>query len=197
MINRLVGVLSLITATTGVADTIAVDDFTPGTTISSSAMNSNFGTLVSESNENDARIAANEQSLSALTTSVNGDEYQWLGYTTEVFPQDGSYRVNGWNLSNHCKSQFGVNASVANLDILERLLRSGSVAAPSSDAWVLPSWDFNDERAGYAVNTFFNMSSGEPSKACFINDTYSPNVTFSCGKDHTDGPFVVACVAPL
>ena len=57
----------LFSASAAFGDSIEVDDFAPGTTISSSAVNSNFDTLVNESNENDARITANEQSISAFT----------------------------------------------------------------------------------------------------------------------------------
>ena len=51
------------------ADDISVNEFVPGTIISSADMNENFQTLVQESNENDARIYDLENNLPSDTAS--------------------------------------------------------------------------------------------------------------------------------
>ena len=176
-------------------DDITVTDFTSGTTISSSDMNSNFDTIVAESNENDARIEANETSIDSLTTRLQGKTYEWSGYTEDNFIGAGTNAANGYNLSRHCKAEFGESSSVANLKMLEGLVRGGSLfPSPSTDyAWVLQSWDFvSDNASGF--NTFFGVS-GNISRPCAINGQIDPSLSIICSEnENNSNPRQVACV---
>lgn len=66
-----------------VADDISVNEFVPGTIISSADMNQNFDTLVEESNENDSRITALENA-EAPVASAGGVSAVWVDGTGEV-----------------------------------------------------------------------------------------------------------------
>ncbi len=187
--------LSMMVALTAFGDDITVTDFTSGTTISSSDMNSNFDVVVAESNENDARIEANETSIASLTTTLQGKTYQWAGYTSANYVGDGPNPANGYNLSRHCKAEFGESSSVANLKMLEGLVRGGSLfPSPSTDyAWVLPGWDFvSDNASGF--NTFFGVS-GNVSAPCAINGQIDPSLAITCSESESNStPRQVACV---
>ena len=88
--NFLIAIALLIAASQSArADDVSVPNtFTADTTISSSQVNGNFDALVQESNENDARLAAAESDVVALTSSVSQPSYTWLGYTSQTFPYD-------------------------------------------------------------------------------------------------------------
>ena len=117
-----------------VADDVSVPNtFTADTTISSSQMNANFDALVQESNENDARIGA-------LSTTVNGTAYTWLGYTVNSIAYDPpTTRISAITLSNFCKSEFSDTAAlVATTDTFFAANSGQTIPLPTTSAYLLP-----------------------------------------------------------
>ncbi|MDC3015973.1 hypothetical protein OA010_04080 [Luminiphilus sp.] len=188
--------LSMMVALTAFGDDITVTDFTSGTTISSSDMNSNFDVVVAESNENDGRIATNASQISSLSARLDGATYTWLGYTTNSFTPLSQSKAIGPNLSMFCKTEFSDSkASVADLDILEDLIRGGSVPPPASTALVLYSHGFmlSDN---YAYHPFWGDTYlNGPGSVCSINETDQGYFSIGCTGSATGGTGrLVACV---
>ena len=128
----------------------------------------NFDALLNESNDNDQRIFQNQTSLQSIQISVRGFQYEWLGYTPEQFVSTGAQNTaNGPNLSMFCKDQFSdSSASVADLEMLEQVMRSQSLPAPPSTAFALYTNDFvlPLQYGSTGVNAFWGVSILEDSQ---------------------------------
>ena len=121
------------------AQEVVVEEFVPGTTISSASVNSNFEKLAEKANSNGSRISSVEDGVSSIEAAISSKTLNWLGYTTAPFDPYGDYSgvVNGYTLSVHCKSEFGPTASVASDLDLEVVIRtSGDFTPPSDGAYV-------------------------------------------------------------
>jgi len=188
--------LALITSTTALGDDITATDFTSGTTISSSDMNANFDVIVAESNENDGRISTNSSEISSLTARLEGKTYTWLGYTTNVFTPTSASKAIGPNLSMFCKTEFSDSkASVADLDILEDLIRSGSLSPPTNLTLVLYSHGFllTDNQANHPFWGDTALTSN--GNVCTLSRTDQGYFNISCNESVAGGAGrLVACV---
>lgn len=122
------------------AQEVVVEEFTPGTTISSASVNSNFGKLADKANDNGGRISSVEDGVSSIEAAIASKTLSWLGYTTTPFDSEGDYATvtSGYTLSAHCKSEFGPTASVASDLDLEVVIRTtGDFTPPPDGAYVL------------------------------------------------------------
>ena len=122
------------------AQEVIVEEFVPGTTISSASVNSNFGKLAEKANSNDSRISSVEEGVSSIEAAITPKTLRWLGYTTTPFDSetDYSYATNGYTLSQHCKSEFGPTASVAtDLDLEVTIRTTDDFTPPTDGAYVL------------------------------------------------------------
>ena len=175
------------------ADQIAIPNtLTNGTAADADDVQANFNVLASESNENDLRIGDNERAISGVSEQVLGYTYEWLGYTTELFEASSDNRAHGYNLSKHCKAEFGNKASVANMQILESLMRVGAAfPAPTSDAWLQPKWDFI--WSGEFGNTFFAGNWSAITRPCMMKPA-GVSFNIQCGLYEQSGSASVACV---
>lgn len=132
-------------------DVVVPNTFSADTVISSSQMNANFDALVQESNENDARLASTEAEVAALAASVQGVTYTWLGYTTNVFPQDSETNFGSlltWN--NFCKTEFSDNAAqIATTEIFAAISAQNMLPLPPTNAAVMPIWNARGDSLGF------------------------------------------------
>ena len=175
------------------ADDVTVPNtFTSGTTINSSQMNANFDALVQESNENDARI-------NALSSSVNGSSFLWLGYTPNNFTYDPPTTIaSRITLSNFCKSEFGDPAAVvATTDSFFKALAGQTIPLPEEGriAVMLPEivavtavnpgtgvdYALGMTRDGIQVRYDFCAFGYNGALECFLRDT-SVNHQVACLK---------------
>ncbi|MDA8555025.1 hypothetical protein N9K98_07410 [Luminiphilus sp.] len=175
------------------ADQITIPNpLTNNTVADANAVQANFDVIASESNENDLRITGNERAISGVSEQVLGYTYEWLGYTTELFEASSDNRAHGYNLSKHCKAEFGNAASVANMQILESLMRVGAAfPAPTGDAWLQPKWDFiwSSEYG----NTFFAGNWSAITRPCMMEPA-GVSFNINCGLYEQSGSASVACV---
>ena len=189
-------IASLLASSVALGDDITVSAFTPNTTISSSAMNTNFATIVAESNENDGRIAANASEINTITTRLDGTTYSWLGWTTNLFTRTSASKAIGPNLSLFCKTEFNDSkASVADLDFFENVIRSGSFLPPSTPALALYSHGFY-VNSSYPFHPFWGDTYLQGTNGlCQINSTDDGYFNIDCGVAVGSGNEIsVACV---
>lgn len=141
------------------AQEVVVEEFTPGTTISSASVNSNFGKLAEKANTNGSRISSVEAGVSSIEAAIASKTLNWLGYTTTPFDSEGDYDyvTNGYTLSAHCKSEFGPTASVASdLDLEVFIRTTGDFTPPSDGAYVLYRGTIpNHDNIYTAINPYF------------------------------------------
>ena len=60
----------LLASVSSAQDEVVVEEFTPGTTISSASVNSNFTKLANKTNDNGSRISSMEGSISSMTATL-------------------------------------------------------------------------------------------------------------------------------
>ena len=154
------------------ADTVAVpNEFTSGNTISSSEMNANFKVLADESNENDLRITQAETTVQGLETLHQTSSYVWLGYTTNVMPVSNDNEGNTYNLTQHCRIEFGASALAGSLSNLAALVEGGGlIPPPETVAMVAPgrSW----VSLGSAItDTYWGVSTTSQPGYCILTSS--------------------------
>ena len=126
----------LLASVSSAQDEVVVEEFTPGTTISSASVNSKFNMLANKTNDNGSRISSMEGSISSMTATLSRN-LVWLGYTSEPYASEGLI-MNLYGLSSHCKSEFGPTSFVASdLDLEVIIKTSGDFAPPADKAHVL------------------------------------------------------------
>lgn len=98
------------------ADDISVNEFVPGTIISSADMNENFDTLVEESNENDDRITVLENATSSSSAAV-GAMRVWVDATGAVLGYvNGIYERGAFALIPESNLVFGSAYTINNIN---------------------------------------------------------------------------------
>ena len=151
--------MCLLLNSVSLAQEVVVEEFVPGTTISSASVNSNFGKLADKANDNGGRISSVEEGVSSIEAAIASKTLSWLGYTTTPFDSEGDYAyvTNGYTLSAHCKSEFGPTASVASDLDLEVVIRTtGDFTPPPDGAYVLFRGTIPDPTNIYrAYNPYF------------------------------------------
>ena len=196
--------LTISTNTLSFADEIAVTEFTAGTVISSSAVNSNFDTLANESNENDARISALEDNpILSANPSVAGFNFQ--GYTTQNFSRDNyGFVTNFYTLSQHCKQEFGADSFVLTSSILTQLISSGdSFIAPTSETalMIFDTGKYVVTHSGSTSNSYARMIEPYYGEGVAYGVLSGPATVYATGAVGTavcgyeEKPCPVACVA--
>ena len=163
----------LLLCNVSLAQNVVVEEFTPGTTISSASVNSNFGKLADKANDNATRLGAAESDIAAMVSASTGKQYVWLGYTAIPFDaeNDYDYTNNGLTLSVHCKSEFGPDAFVAtDIAIQSVVMSGGDFTAPEDKAWYMflgasNSWTFSNSagrssRKNYFFGDVYNLQPG-------------------------------------
>lgn len=180
------------------ADEIAIANvFEPATTISSAQMNENFTLIVDESNENDGRLGAVEQALSALATSTS---FTFLGPTANPYVYvNGTGDANGglFSLNKFCKTEFSSpTAFVATSAHLAAVSRQSNAALwGDQDVWVFapsPSVGFGTSTTAagiYSYDPFINTTVS-PEEYC-----YSYRGEVSCGVSRTALNHRLLCVS--
>lgn len=129
----------LLLCNVSLAQDVVVEEFTPGTTISSASVNSNFGKLADKANDNATRLGTAESDIAAMVSASTGKQYVWLGYTTVPYDAEADYanRNNGILLSLHCKSEFGPDAFVASEVAIQNIIMTGNdFFLPQDIAWL-------------------------------------------------------------
>ena len=182
------------------ADDVSVPNtFTADTTISSSQVNANFDALVQESNENDARLAAAESDVVALTSSVSQPSYTWLGYTSQTFPYDvNTNRASLLTLNNFCKSEFSNNAAqVATTESLAAVSAKNVLPLPTVAALVLPIFSTSMLAGSNANGIWFVDAWGVNGSTAYagwcqlgISGNFDCNIQIGVGM----GNYTVACL---
>ena len=153
----------LLLASVSMAQEVVVEEFTPGTTISSAGVNNNFGKLANKANDNATQLVAAEAGIAALTGTSTDKQVVWLGYTAVPFDAetDYTYVTNGITLSMHCKSEFGVDAFVATDVGIQNLVMMGNDFAPPEDrayfifVGAYNAWSFSNSRGSSSRENYF------------------------------------------
>ena len=184
-------------ATVSVAQEVVVEEFTPGTTISSADVNNNFGKLANKANDNATRLVAAEAGIAALTGASTDKQVVWLGYTAVPYDAENDYANvnNGITLSMHCKSEFGGDAFVATDIGIQNLIMTGNDFAPPEDkAWLIfvgayNAWSFRNSSGESARENYF-----------YTESTVSPGFVLITSRSTLEselrnGVWPVACIA--
>ena len=173
-----------------------------GSVANADDVQANFDTLLNESNDNDQRIFQNQTTLQSIQISVRGFEYEWLGYTEDPYVvTGGTDKAIGPSLSMFCKEQFGdPSASVANLTMLEQVMRSQALPLPPENtAWVIFSPDYvvgrGSSYSDAAHNAFWGDTWTDGSPLCWISPAATYGIGVGCGASPTQASErAVACV---
>ena len=119
--------VSLLLASVSSAQEVVVEEFMTGTTISSASVNSNFTKLADKANDNGSRISSMEGSISSINATQSG-YLTWSGYTAAP-----ATALSFYELSYHCKSEFGPTSFVASDLDLEVVIRTSADFTPPAE----------------------------------------------------------------
>ena len=174
-------------------DSITVDEFEAGTTISSSAMNDNFQTLVDESNQNDARISSLEtfeDSVAPVPTWVDANG-QVIGYgpgnhqnsVKEIFvklPETDLIIGPVYHFTSATNTQYGGDGVLS---------FSGSDCTGDAVLWTAVENGDISSAFGVDLNGKY-VYPGEPSEFNFLRGSYvmveSQTGSLSCRQDNRE-----------